>query len=34
MAYEKDKDLRKKAYEAELASYSKVEDSVVSALMV
>lgn len=32
MAYSKDKDIRKKAYEAELASYPKVEQGVVSAL--
>lgn len=32
MAYSKDKEIRKKAYEAEIASYSKVEQGVVSAL--
>ncbi len=32
MAYDKDKNIRKKAYEAELAAYPKVEDGVASAL--
>lgn len=32
MAYSKDKDVRKKAYEAELAAYSQVEQGVASAL--
>lgn len=32
MAYEKDRDLRKKAYEAELASYSKIQDTVAACL--
>lgn len=32
MAYEADRELRKRAYEAELASYSKIEDSVAAAL--
>jgi pepF/M3 family oligoendopeptidase len=32
MAYEKDGELRKKAYEAELSSYKKIEDGVAAAL--
>jgi len=32
MAYDKDPDVRKKAYEAELAAYPKVEDTVASAM--
>lgn len=32
MAYESDRELRKKAYEAELASYYKIEDSVAACL--
>ncbi|WP_163194890.1 M3 family oligoendopeptidase [Clostridium thermarum] len=32
MAYEKDRELRKKAYEAELAAYNKIEDSVAASL--
>lgn len=32
LAYDKDKDVRKKAYEAELASYSKIADSVAYSL--
>lgn len=32
MAYEKDKNLRKKAYEAEIASYKKIEDGIAAAL--
>lgn len=32
MAYESDRELRKKAYEAELASYSKIEDSIAATL--
>jgi pepF/M3 family oligoendopeptidase len=32
MAYEKDGELRKKAYEAELASYKKIEDGTAAAL--
>ena len=32
MAYDKDKDVRKKAYEAEIKSYKKIEDGVAAAL--
>ncbi|MDP4091488.1 MAG: M3 family oligoendopeptidase [Bacillota bacterium] len=32
MAYEEDRELRKKAYEAELASYPKIEDSIAASL--
>ncbi len=32
MAYESDKDLRKRAYEAEIASYKKIEDGIAAAL--
>ena len=32
MAYEKDRELRKKAYEAELAAYKKIEDTVAACL--
>ncbi|WP_139906001.1 M3 family oligoendopeptidase [Clostridium thermarum] len=32
MAYEKDRELRKKAYEAELAAYNKIQDSVAASL--
>ncbi|MDD7795943.1 M3 family oligoendopeptidase [Clostridium sp. 'White wine YQ'] len=32
MAYDKDKEIRKKAYEAEIKSYKKVEDGVAAAL--
>ena len=32
MAYDKDKDVRKKAYEAEIASYKKIEEGIAAAL--
>lgn len=32
MAYDTDKDLRKKAYEAEIASYKKIEEGIAAAL--
>lgn len=32
MAYDKDKELRKKAYEAEIASYKKIEEGIAAAL--
>lgn len=32
MAYDSDKDVRKRAYEAEIKSYSKIEDTVAAAL--
>lgn len=32
MAYDKDKEVRKKAYEAEIASYKKIEEGVAAAL--
>ena len=32
MAYDSDKDLRKRAYEAEIASYAKIEDGIAAAL--
>ena len=32
MANEKDEALRKRAYEAEIASYQKIEDGIVAAL--
>lgn len=32
MAYDKDEDIRKKAYEAEISSYKKIEDSVAACL--
>lgn len=32
MAYDKDKEIRKKAYEAEIASYKKIEEGIAAAL--